>query len=138
MESRNDENILISRWTASANEVATEDDSHLELDLKSHLKLQGKATMMLLLELGQYLECTKASVTIPNIKAQVKLDKYASSLRVYGFQFLQEITNEVKTSPEPSSAATSSTSHTLSKGQTPPELTMHYFYPSVVDQERSK
>ena len=126
MESRNDENVLISRWTASANEVATEDDSHLELDLKSHLKLQGKSTMMLLLELGQYLECTKASVTIPNIKAQVKLEKYALSLQTYGFERDQ---TKRDTSP-------TSTSSSLLRGPPQLELVMHYVYPSITEPTR--
>lgn len=126
MESRNDENILISRWTASANEVETEDESHLELDLKSHLKLQGKSTMLLLLELGQYLECTKAHIYIPNIKTEAKLEKYVSRLQPYGFQRDQDKSKSISPSSSSSSSSSGSNINLL-------QLVMHYTYPSFAD-----
>ncbi|KAH7825279.1 uncharacterized protein MONOS_5928 [Monocercomonoides exilis] len=86
METRNDENVLTSRWTASAVEVEEDDDSHLELVLHSFLQMQGKSTMLLLMELGQYLECTKAMVIVPDLKSEHKADKFAAVLASHGFQ----------------------------------------------------
>ncbi|KAH7815118.1 uncharacterized protein MONOS_3452 [Monocercomonoides exilis] len=85
METRNDENVLTSRWTASAVEVEEDDDSHLELVLHTFLHSQGRSTMLLLLELGQYLECTKALLEIPELKSEHKIEKCAGVFGVYGF-----------------------------------------------------
>lgn len=85
IESRDDKGALISRWSASAVEIVGQQESHLEMCIRSHNSLQGKKSLMLLLELGQYLECVRSNIILPPLKRASHGDKVEKVLSLIGF-----------------------------------------------------
>jgi hypothetical protein len=85
IETRKDKGIVISRWSASVVEIMDCLESHLEMCICSYNNLHGKRSLMLLLKLGQYLECTRSNIILPSLKCLSHGDKIEQILSLIGF-----------------------------------------------------
>ncbi|KAK2949036.1 hypothetical protein BLNAU_16036 [Blattamonas nauphoetae] len=86
LEIRNDQNNLTTRWTASAVEIEDDDESHLELVLKSHHPTINRSALVLLLELGQLLECEASHILLGQFKSSKREEQFIQSVSQFGFE----------------------------------------------------
>jgi hypothetical protein len=90
VETRSDKNMLTSCWSASAVEINDQSDDlcHLEFCIRPHTtSLHGKNILVMLVEFGRYLECTRSNIILPPLKTSEQGEKYEHILSLIGIKY---------------------------------------------------